>query len=100
MLSLPSDCALGIAMKHYLDELNGHDEPTSAKTKEDIREKGPAEWFPHAIGFFEDIERGFRLWDAVMAGVRTGIEKGVVEKGGEGDETSWESVDKWVQDRR
>lgn len=63
---LPVDASLGIAMKHYLDELAAHAEPTSAAAKATVKEeKGPREWFPHAQDFRGDLERAFSLWDAV-----------------------------------
>lgn len=53
-------------MKHYLDELAAHAEPTSAAAKATVKEeKGPREWFPHAQDFRGDLEKAFSLWDAV-----------------------------------
>lgn len=65
LLSL--DCSLGIAMKHYLDELSGQPDPTALKTHEEIKDKGPKEWFPHAEDFRGDLDKAFMIWDAVSA---------------------------------
>lgn len=60
------DCALGIAVKSYLDELSAQNEPTSPNARESVKEKGANEWFPHAIDFQGDLHRAFALWDSVM----------------------------------
>ena len=59
------DCALGIAVKSYLDELSAQSEPTSAAARESVVEKGAAEWFPHATDLAGDLKKAFALWDSV-----------------------------------
>ena len=97
-LLLPTDCGLGIAVKHYLDELPAAGgDPEAPETRDEVKERGPRNWFPHAEDFRGDIERAFRLWDGVMEGVRIGVQKGVVRKD---VGRRWEAVDRWVQGRR
>ena len=66
---LPNDCALGIAMKHYLDDVSAAVVASEDVPTPDIREQakahGPQELFPHVIDFKTDLETGFQLWDAV-----------------------------------
>jgi len=63
---LPLDASLGIAMKHYLDELAAHAESTSPVVKDAVKdEDGPRKWFPHAEDFRADLEKAFMLWDGV-----------------------------------
>lgn len=65
---LPNDCALGIAMKHYLDDVAGGASANGGPTPEiceQAKTRGPQELFPHVVDFKGDLEKGFRLWDAV-----------------------------------
>jgi hypothetical protein len=59
------DCALGIAVKSYLDELSAQSEPTAEASREAVKTKGANEWFPHATDFKGDLQRAFALWDSV-----------------------------------
>jgi hypothetical protein len=59
------DCALGIAVKSYLDELSAQSEPTTESSREAVKTKGANEWFPHATDFKGDLQRAFALWDSV-----------------------------------
>jgi hypothetical protein len=59
------DCALGIAVKSYLDELSAQSEPTAEASREAVKTKGANEWFPHATDFQGDLQRAFALWDSV-----------------------------------
>jgi hypothetical protein len=59
------DCALGIAVKSYLDELSTQSEPTAEASREAVKTKGANEWFPHATDFHGDLQRAFALWDSV-----------------------------------
>lgn len=95
---LPTDCGLGIAVKHYLDELPAvGGNPESEEVKEEVKERGPRSWFPHAEDFRGDLERAFQLWDAVYAGVKTAVELMRVDKDmGQ----SWDAVNTWINRRR
>jgi len=86
-------------MKHYLDELpNAHpSDPTSAEAKENVKKKGPKEWFPYALDFAGDLERAFKLWDALFAGLKIAEKQGLST--GKSKE-EWEGVNEWVQGRR
>lgn len=59
------DCALGIAVKSYLDELSAQSDPTAEASREAVKTKGANEWFPHATNFQGDLQRAFALWDSV-----------------------------------
>ena len=67
---LPNDCALGIAMKHYLDDV-AMSAPSSGgitpEVRQSAKDRGPTELFPHVENFSDDLEKGFQLWDAVSA---------------------------------
>lgn len=92
---LPYDCALGIAMKHYLDELPSFDDPTSEEAKNAVFEKGSKEWLQYSTAFKEDIQGAFGLWDAVSAGVKQALELNLIE-----ERNRWEGIDEWVKERR
>jgi len=86
-------------MKHYLDELpNSHPtDPTSAEAREDVKRKGPKEWFPYALDFAGDLERAFTLWDALYMGLKVACEEGLSTGRSAGE---WAAIDAWVQARR
>ena len=58
-----NSCALGIAVKTYLDELNTRDDPTSEETRAEMRDKG-REWFSYS-DFSPSLDDAFKLWDVV-----------------------------------
>jgi hypothetical protein len=68
VFSLPfiddNDCGLGIAVRTYLDDLPLQAEPTSQEAREEVKAKGK-EWFQHSDSFTHNLERAFKLWDAV-----------------------------------
>ncbi|KAI9763500.1 MAG: hypothetical protein M1835_007801, partial [Candelina submexicana] len=65
-----NDCALGIAVKSYLDELAVYDDPGSEAAKNAVKAKGTTDWIPNSVDFVGDLDRAFRLWDAIYAGVK------------------------------
>jgi hypothetical protein len=69
------DCALGIAVKSYLDELSAQSEPTSELSRQTVKTKGANEWFPHAIDLQGDLQRAFDLWDSVSLEEEEGKEE-------------------------
>lgn len=102
-------------MKHYLDELAAHTEPTLPAVKDVVKdEDGPKKWFPHAEDFRADLERAFTLWDAVRmiylprrvtrialtecqvyAAFSKAAELGLVV-----GKEEWDRVNEWAQERR
>ncbi|GAM90607.1 hypothetical protein ANO11243_086520 [Dothideomycetidae sp. 11243] len=90
------DCALGIAVKHYLDELSAQQDPTSPQSRQAIRDKGRSSWFPHALDFSASLEYAFNLWDALFAAVKE-LPSNVVTNA---TKEEWTSVDAWLNDRR
>ena len=65
---LPNDIALGIAMKHYLDDVSLGASSAGGVTQEicdQAKTRGPNELFPHVADFKGDLDNGFKLWDAV-----------------------------------
>jgi len=64
---LHNDCALGIAVKSYLDELITHTEPTSDDAKQAVIDTASKRYFPQCVDFQADLEVAFRLWDAVCS---------------------------------
>ncbi|KAJ9627851.1 hypothetical protein H2203_003069 [Taxawa tesnikishii (nom. ined.)] len=99
-LSLPflkdNDCALGVAVKSYLEEIASHADPTSQNAHNVVLNKGQSEWFPHSINFPANLNRAFQLWDAVYAAVTVAPTSLVATK----DKKLWEEVDRWLVDRR
>ncbi|KAG9961067.1 PIN domain-like protein, partial [Aureobasidium melanogenum] len=90
------DCALGIAVKSYLDELSAQSEPTSEASRQAVKTKGANEWFPHATDFQGDLQRAFALWDSVYAAVASAPETLVAAK----DKKVWEEADAWLSERK
>ena len=58
------DCALGIAVRTYFDELTAQSDPTSSASRAAVKSKGK-NWFQHCMNFAGNIDAAFRLWDAV-----------------------------------
>jgi hypothetical protein len=96
-LSLPfttgTNCALGIAVLSYLDDIAGHPDPTSPEAKSLDRERGPKEWFPTSINLAEDVRSAFVLWDAVYAGAQAAGDLWE-------DKSVWDEANAWLQQRR
>ncbi|KAL9073520.1 MAG: hypothetical protein Q9157_004725 [Trypethelium eluteriae] len=88
-----NDCGLGIAVKSYLDELAGQPDPTSPATRDATRQKGSTEWFPHSIDYPGDLEKAFKIWDAVYAAVK---DSGDLVK----ERKYWRETDEWLTQRR
>lgn len=59
-----NDCGLGIAVRTYLDDLPLQPKPTSEEARDEVKSKGK-EWFQHSDSFNGNLERAFKLWDAV-----------------------------------
>jgi hypothetical protein len=90
---LPNDCALGIAVKSYLDELTVHEDPTSQEAKDAVLETASKRYFPQCVGLPTDLNVAFSLWDAVYAGVKA---SGNLVK----ERKVWDEVDEWLAGRR
>ncbi|KAL4748378.1 temperature dependent protein affecting M2 dsRNA replication [Aspergillus terricola var. indicus] len=87
-----NDCGLGIAVRTYLDDLPLQAEPTSQEAREEVKAKGK-EWFQHSDSFTRNLERAFKLWDAVYMGSQNA---GKEFK----DAKTWADANKWLSDRR
>lgn len=60
-----TDCALGIAVKSYLDELAAISGTITSAAKQNVIGKGAKQWMPHTEGYGENLQYAFELWDAV-----------------------------------
>lgn len=92
---LPYNCALGIAMKHYLDEMPVSSGAPTQEVKDSLMEKGKREWLLNAKDVKGDIEKMFCLWDAIYEGIKVGISLGLLK-----DKDKWDALDGWVKERR
>ncbi|RDW62993.1 MKT1 family protein [Aspergillus mulundensis] len=87
-----NDCGLGIAVRTYLDDLPLQSDPTSKEAREEVKAKGK-EWFQHSDSFTGNLDRAFKLWDAVY--------KGSQNAGKEFKEAkTWADANKWLSERR
>lgn len=86
---------LGIAVKTYLDELSNESDPTSEEAKQRQKEKLPR-MFAQAVDIVADVSLAFKVWDAMVVGVKVLREEGVL-----GDEANaFLAADKWLSGRR
>lgn len=92
---LPNNCALGIGVKSYLDELTNDSDPTSSESKARVIETVSTRYFPQSIDFKHDLRTAFDLWDAVFAGV-----KASGTKISQQNKTLWTETNEWLQARR
>ena len=111
-----TDCALGIAVKHYLDELSAQPEPTSEDSRNNVKEKGSKTWFPHAVNFIGSLEHAFELWDAVSRTIVELLKRLVMilmhlqvfaavkllpdATMSKAEKEEWGHVDEWLAERR
>jgi hypothetical protein len=92
---LPNNCALGIGVKSYLDELTNDPDPTSSESKARVIETVSTRYFPQSIDFDRDLRTAFSLWDAIYAGVRvSGNNVSTANK------KLWTETNDWLRDRR
>lgn len=85
------DCALGIAVKTYLDDFAS---PNLSEEKKDEKKKEyAATLIPHNVDFASDLDLAFGLFDSVFAGVQT-LEDEIPEK------SSWEKANQYLAVRR
>lgn len=92
---LPNNCALGIGVKSYLDELTNDSDPTSADSKARVIDTVSTRYFPQSIDFQYDLRSAFALWDAVFAGV-----KASGTKISQQNKTLWTETNDWLRERR
>lgn len=92
---LPSNCALSIAVKSYLDELCNDPDPTSAEAKQRMKETAATRYFPQSVDLISDLHTAFELWDAVYEGVKT---SGGLLK--ESEKKQWNEANEWLSARR
>jgi len=90
------DCALGIAVKHYLDELSATPDPSTSEAHDEVRQKGYKMWFPHAVDYGQSLQEAFALWDVVYAAVKAAPQD-LVSKNAKDE---WAQVDTWLEQRR
>ncbi|KAF4553819.1 putative temperature dependent protein affecting M2 dsRNA replication [Elsinoe fawcettii] len=91
-----NDCGLGIAVKHYLDELSAAEDPTAKEARETVKDKGRTSWFPHVVDYAGSLEYAFSLWDAIYKAVQE-ASTSLVDSSAKGE---WKNVDAWLKDRR
>ncbi|KAI9838145.1 MAG: hypothetical protein M1837_002640 [Sclerophora amabilis] len=91
------DYGLGIAVKMYLDEVaqysSDNSTPASEGVRKEMKERGNRDWFPQVENLEGDLDRAFRLFDAIFQGVKVA---GKEVKNG----NHWAQVDTWLADRR
>jgi len=59
-----NDCGLGIAVRTYFDDLPNHGDKPLGEVVELVKGKGKT-WFQHGHSFSGNLEKAFKLWDAV-----------------------------------
>lgn len=90
------DCALGIAVKQYLDELSAQQDPKSQKSRDSVRQKNHTSWLPNATNVSEDLDYAFALWDALYVAVQE-LPAAIVTQA---LKKEWEEADQWLNERR
>ncbi|OJJ50972.1 hypothetical protein ASPZODRAFT_300652 [Penicilliopsis zonata CBS 506.65] len=87
-----NDCGLGIAVRTYLDDLPAQGELTLPEARAEVKSKGK-DWFQHSDSFTGNLDKAFKLWDAVY--------KATQNAGKEFKEAKqWEGVNNWLANRR
>ncbi|KAH8144938.1 uncharacterized protein LAJ45_11059 [Morchella importuna] len=86
---------LGIAVKTYLDELSNEPEPTTEEAKQRQKEKLP-KMFAQAVDIVADVALAFKVWDAMVVGVKVLQKEGVLGE----EANAFLAADKWLSGRR
>lgn len=85
------DCALGIAVKTYLDD---HAAPNlSEEVKSQKKRDYAGSLIPHHVDFASDLNVAFELFDSVYAGVQALTNE-------VSDKSSWDSANQYLALRR
>ena len=92
---LPNNCALGIGVKSYLDELTNDSDPTSPESKARVIETVSTRYFPQSMNFDHDLRTAFALWDAIYAGV-----KASGSNISQQNKMFWNDTNDWLRERR
>ncbi|KAI5283113.1 hypothetical protein KEM54_002386 [Ascosphaera aggregata] len=101
-LALPfindNDCALGLAVRTYLETLHltNYEGPTKEHVRNDVKTKG-ADWFHYIDSFPGNLETGFRIWDAVYEGVKSAGRQQCVKQE---EMKIWDEAGEWLKWRR
>lgn len=97
-LLFPCDATLGIAMKEYLDsrELTGvPEEEITEERKAKAIQLASTEWFRAATDLKGDLDKAWKLWDKVYAGVQVAVQEDLIQDG-----DVWKECHAWTQKRR
>ncbi|KAK6363233.1 hypothetical protein TWF730_000676 [Orbilia blumenaviensis] len=90
-----TNAGLGIAVKTYLDELTNTEDPTSYETRLRIqKEQLIPQMFVQSVDVMADVGKAFRLWDAIMSGIKAGTESLIP------DTSKFAEADAWLKARR
>lgn len=99
-VSLPfqhnTNSGLGIAVKTYLDELCGKENPTDSKQREEKKSELKT-LFAHSTDIVSDFEKALRLWDAVVVAVKSAVNEGAFSAS---EAEAFEDADAWLRERR
>ncbi|BFZ59465.1 hypothetical protein YB2330_000475 [Saitoella coloradoensis] len=83
------NAGLGVVVQAYLDETTSAEVSGAKETLTKL--------FPGAVDVFGDVQRAFKLWDAVVAGVKAAHKDGIVGGYLLGN---FEAADEWLKSRR
>ncbi|CAN6643242.1 post-transcriptional regulator Mkt1p [Trichomonascus vanleenenianus] len=84
------NAATGIATKSFLDEVASGSSVTDARD-------GLADMFKQAVNVPQDIQRAFKLWDCVNAGVKKASELGLIDAA---QAKEFAAADDWLKGKR
>ncbi|KAL7271158.1 hypothetical protein RUND412_006108 [Rhizina undulata] len=89
------NAGLGIAVKTYLDELSSDVGPDFAAQKE-IQKKNMPMMFAQAADVVDDLGLAFKVWDAIIVGIKTLREAGEFVN----ESKAFLAADEWLAKRR
>jgi hypothetical protein len=79
-------------VRTYLDDLPLQADPTSPEARLEVKSKGK-EWFQHSDSFTSNLEKAFKLWDAVYRGTQNASKEFK-------DVQLWKEANEWLSGRR
>lgn len=71
---IQNDCALGLEVNAYFDELCSLEDPSAPETKKRAINRNNERIFSYVTDYAGDLQKVFSLWDAVYSALKTGDE--------------------------
>ena len=90
---IQNDCALGLEVNAYFDELCSLENPYAAETKKRAIKRNKEMIFSYVTDYEGDLQKVFSLWDALYSALKTGGDLFTEKR-------TFDQVDQWLKPLR